>query len=48
MRLSQEPCFEVNTKVKRFSGCVASHFFVSLEACAEWLSRISLMAVSVG
>src|SRR5277367_6351294 len=47
-RFSHEPCFGVNTKVKRPSGWVASHALVSLEICAEWLSRISLMAVSVG
>ena len=40
-RLSHEPCFGVNTKVKRPSGWAASHFSVSLEVWAEWLSRIS-------
>jgi len=47
IRLSQEPCFGVNTKVKRPSGWAASHLLVSLEVWAEWLSRISLIAVSV-
>ena len=34
-RLSQEPCFGVKTKMKRPSGCVASHALVSLEMWAE-------------
>lgn len=45
-RLSQEPCFGVNTKVNRPSGWAASQRLVSREMCAEWLSRISLIAVS--
>jgi hypothetical protein len=47
-RLSHEPCFGVNTKGKRPSGWAPSHLLVSLEVWAEWLSRITLMAVSVG
>jgi hypothetical protein len=30
------------------SGWAASHFLVSLEVWAEWLSRITLTAASVG
>ena len=44
----QEPCFGVNTKVNRPSGWAASQRLVYREMCAEWLSRISLIAVSVG
>ena len=33
--MSQEPCFGVNTKVKRPSGCCASQALVSLERWAE-------------
>jgi hypothetical protein len=46
--LSHDPCFGVKTKEKRPSGWVASQALVSLEIWAEWLSRISLMAVSAG
>ena len=46
--LSHDACFGVNTKEKRPSGCVASQAFVSFEMWAEWLSRISFIAVSVG
>src|SRR5271165_6335582 len=48
MRLSHEPCLGVNTKVKRPSGCLASQALVSLDIWAEWLSRMSLIAVAVG
>ena len=34
-RLSQEPCFGVNTKLKRPSRWAASHLLVSLDTCAE-------------
>ena len=33
--LSQEPCFGVNTKLKRPSRCAASHLLVSFDTCAE-------------
>src|SRR5208282_659759 len=35
IRLSQEPCFGVKTKVKRPCGWAASQALVSLEMCAE-------------
>ena len=38
----------VNTKLNRPSGCAASHAWVALEMWAEWLSRISRMAVAGG
>lgn len=44
-RLSQEPCLGVNTNEKRPSGWASTHALVSFEICAEWLSRISLMAI---
>ena len=48
MRLSQEPCLGVKVNSKRLTGLVASQAWVSLEICAEWLSRISLIAVLAG
>jgi hypothetical protein len=47
-KLSHDPRFGVNTKEKRPSARVASEALVSFEMWAEWLSRMSLMAVSVG
>src|SRR5437763_16885194 len=46
MRLSHDPCVGVNVKVKRPMGCAASQLVVSRETWAEWLSRITSMAVS--
>ena len=48
IRLSQEPCLGVKVKSKRPGGRVSSQARVSLEMCAEWLSRISLIAVLAG
>src|ERR1700750_102849 len=48
MRLSHDPCVGVNVKVKRPMGCAASQLVVSRETWAEWLSRITSMAVSAG
>ena len=45
IRLSQGPCLGVKVKSKRPGGGVSSQARVSLEMCAEWLSRISLIAV---
>ncbi len=46
--LSQEPCLGVNTKENRPCGWLSTQALVSLEMCAEWLSRMTLMAVWVG
>jgi hypothetical protein len=46
MRLSHEPW--VGVKVKRLIGCAASQVVVSRETWAEWLSRMTSMAVSAG
>ena len=43
-----EPCVGVNVKVKRPIGCAASQLVVSRETWAEWLSRITSIAVSAG
>ena len=48
MRLSHDPWVGVNVKVKRPIGCAASQFVVSRETWAEWLSRMSSIAVSAG
>jgi hypothetical protein len=40
---SQEPCLGVRTYWNRL-GCLARNTRVSLEICAEWLSRINRMA----
>ena len=48
MRLSQDPCLGVKVNAKRPAGCVASEAWVSLEICAEWLTRIALIAVPAG
>jgi hypothetical protein len=47
-RSSQDPCFGGKYKRKTALGWTVSQVFVSLEMCAEWLSRITLIAVSVG
>jgi len=46
MRLSHDPCVGVNVKVKRPMGCAASQLVVSRETWAEWLSRMTSIAVS--
>lgn len=46
MRLSHDPW--VGVKVKRPIGCAASQVVVSREMWAEWLSRMTSMAVSAG
>src|SRR5437764_7722803 len=48
MRLSHDPCVGVNVKVKRPMGCAASQPVVSRETWAEWLSRMTSIAVSAG
>src|ERR1700720_2337513 len=48
MRLSHEPFLGVKVKSKRPAGWPASQAWVSLEICAEWLSKISLIAVPAG
>src|SRR5438445_8232750 len=48
MRLSHDPCVGVNVKVKRPMGCAANQLVVSRDTWAEWLSRITSMAVSAG
>src|ERR1700739_34366 len=48
MRLSHEPWVGVNVKVKRPIGCAASQLVVSRETWAEWLSRVTSIAVSAG
>src|SRR5207237_2908755 len=48
MRLSHDPCVGVNVKVKRPIGCSASQLVVSRETWAEWLSRMTSIAVSAG
>ena len=48
MRLSHEPWVGVKVKVKRPIGCAASQVVVSRETWAEWLSRMTSMAVSAG
>ena len=48
MRLSHDPWVGVKVKVKRPIGCAASQFVVSRETWAEWLSRMSSIAVSAG
>ena len=48
MSLSHEPWDGVNVKVKRQIGCAASQVVVSCETWAEWLSRMTSMAVSAG
>ena len=48
MRLSHDPCVGVNVKVKRPIGCAASQLVVSRETWAEWLSRMTSIAVSAG
>ncbi len=39
IKFNHEPCVGVNTKVKRF-GFDFRYLWVSLDLCAEWLSRI--------
>src|SRR5262249_59466674 len=48
MRLSQEPWVGVKVKVKRPIGWPASQAVVSRETWAEWLSRMTSIAVSAG
>ena len=48
MRLSHDPWVGVKVKVKRPIGCAASQVVVSRETWAEWLSRMTSMAVSAG
>src|SRR6202043_2367398 len=48
IRLSQEPCLGVKVKSNLPAGCSASQARVSLEICAELLSRIRWIAVSAG
>jgi hypothetical protein len=45
---SHDPSFGVNTNEKRPCRLVTSQALVSFDLCAEWLSRISLIAVSAG
>ena len=40
---NQEPCFGVNTNLNRPFGIVSKNRCVSLDVCAEWLSRMILM-----
>jgi hypothetical protein len=46
MRLSHDPFVGVNVNVKRPIGCAASQLVVSRETWAEWLSRMTSIAVS--
>jgi hypothetical protein len=46
MRLSHDPCVGVNVNVKRPIGCAANQLVVSRETWAEWLSRMTSIAVS--
>src|SRR6478735_6490044 len=48
MRLSHEPCLGVKVNSKRPGGRASSQALVSLDMCAELLSRISLIAVLAG
>ena len=48
MRLSHDPWVGVNVKVKRPIGWAASQVVVSRETWAEWLSRMTSIAVSTG
>src|SRR6185312_5620678 len=48
MRLSHEPCLGVKVNSKRPGGRASSQALVSLDMCAEWLSRIGLIAVLAG
>ena len=45
MRLSHEPCLGVKVNSKRPGGRASSQALVSLDMCAERLSRTSLIAV---
>ena len=45
--LSQDACFGVNTKEKRF-GTVNRNSLVSLDVCAEWLSSVITSFISGG
>src|SRR6516164_5459868 len=46
--MSHDPWVGVKVKVKRPIGCAASQVVVSRETWAEWLSRMTSMAVSAG
>ena len=48
MILSQDPWVGVKVKAKRPIGCAASQLVVSRETWAEWLSRMTSIAVSAG